>query len=178
MSRILPAAAVSRRSFLGHAAGGLSAAAAVPTPAARRVEVDATIAFFVVGDTHFFADAAAPDRLHDRSAAVTGALVDRLNALPGQEIPERSGGGVVREPFGVIHAGDVIDTGDKQGKLQAAMQRTSPIPSTRSTATMTARPARGRRSSGSASGTRPGRGSITSRRTGCTTPGTWVTCGS
>jgi predicted phosphodiesterase len=124
MSRILPAAAVSRRSFLGHAAGGLSAAAAVPTPAARRVEVDATIAFFVVGDTHFFADAAAPDRLHDRSAAVTGALVDRLNALPGQEIPERSGGGVVREPFGVIHAGDVIDTGDKQGKLQAAMQRT------------------------------------------------------
>jgi len=115
---------VSRRSFLGHAAGGVAAASAVPALAARRDEADDTIAFFVVGDTHFFADAAAPDRILPQSAAVTGGLVDRLNELPGSEIPERSGGGAVRKPFGVIHAGDVIDTGDKQGKLQVAMQRT------------------------------------------------------
>ena len=115
---------VSRRSFLGHAAGGLAAVSAVPALAARRAAADDTIAFFVVGDTHFFADAAAPGRLLERSATVTNALVDQLNELPGMEIPERSGGGGVRKPFGVIHAGDVIDTGDKQGKLQDAMQRT------------------------------------------------------
>jgi predicted phosphodiesterase len=124
MSPAVPTAAVSRRGFLGHAAGGLAATASLPAVTRGREATDDTIAFFVVGDTHFFADAAAPDRLLDRSAAVTGALVDRLNALPGEEIPERSGGGVVRKPFGVIHAGDVIDTGDKQGKLQDAMQRT------------------------------------------------------
>ena len=115
---------VSRRSFLGRAAGGLAAASAVPALAARRAAADDTIAFFVVGDTHFFADADSPDRLLERSAEVTGSLVDCLNKLPGTEIPERSGGGAVRKPFGVIHAGDVIDTGDKQGKLQDAMQRT------------------------------------------------------
>ena len=64
---------VSRRSFLGRAAGGLAAASAVPALAARRAAADDTIAFFVVGDTHFFADAAAPGRLLERSAAVTGA---------------------------------------------------------------------------------------------------------
>ena len=124
MTSCNPAAPVSRRSFLGHAAGGLAAASAVPSLAARPAQGDDTIAFFVVGDTHFFADAAAPDRLHEKSAAVTGALIDCLNKLPGAEIPERAGGGAVSRPFGVIHAGDVIDTGDKQGKLQDAMQRT------------------------------------------------------
>lgn len=124
MTSTNPAVPVSRRSFLGHAAGGLAAASAVPALAARRAQADDTIAFFVVGDTHFFADAAAPDRLHEKSAAVTGALIDCLNKLPGTEIAERAGGGAVRKPFGVIHAGDVIDTGDKQGKLQDAMQRT------------------------------------------------------
>jgi len=119
-----PAFPVSRRFFLGHAAGGLAAVSAVPALAARHAAADDTIAFFVVGDTHFFADAAAPDRLHEKSAAVTGALIDCLNKLPGTEIPDRAGSGAVRRPFGVIHAGDVIDTGDKQGKLQDAMQRT------------------------------------------------------
>lgn len=115
---------VSRRCFLGQTASGLAVASAAPALAARRPQADDTIAFFVVGDTHFFAEAAAPHRLQERSAAVTGALVDCLNKLPGTEIAEQAGGGVVRTPFGVIHAGDVIDTGDKQGKLQDAMQRT------------------------------------------------------
>ena len=124
MNRSFPTAPVSRRRFLGHTISGLAAASAWPALAARRAAADDTIAFLVVGDTHFFADAGSPDRLLDQSAAVTGALIDRLNELSGTEIPERAGSGAVRTPFGVIHAGDVIDTGDKQGKLQDAMQRT------------------------------------------------------
>lgn len=124
MNPAIPTAAVSRRGFLGQAAGGLAVASTLPASAQGPESAADTIGFFVVGDTHFFADPAAADRLHERSAAVTGALVDRLNELPGTEIPERAGGGAVRRPFGVLHAGDVIDTGDKQGKLQDAMQRT------------------------------------------------------
>lgn len=124
MKQRFPTATASRRCFLGHTISGLAAASARPALAARRAAADDTIAFFVVGDTHFFADAGSPDRLLAQSAAVTGGLVDRLNELPGMEIPQRSGGGAVRKPFGVIHAGDVIDTGDKQGKLQSTMQQT------------------------------------------------------
>jgi predicted phosphodiesterase len=50
--------------------------------------------------------------------------VDVLNALPGTPIPEVAGGGVVGEPRGVIHAGDLIDSGDKNGAPFAAMAAT------------------------------------------------------
>ena len=115
---------VSRRTFLAQstaiaAAGGLS-----PLGRAKADAVDDELAFFVVGDTHYFADAEHPSRLDEKSAAVTSRMVAQLNTLVGTEIPERSGGGIVRKPFGVIHAGDVIDTGDKAGKLQSEMQRT------------------------------------------------------
>lgn len=120
--------ALPRRRFLratGCAAGAATAAAAVgPAAAPFTPEADDVVAFFVIGDTHFLADASAPDRLDERSATITRGLVARLNELPGAAIPEASGGGRVRTPFGVIHAGDIIDTGDKQGPLHDAMQRT------------------------------------------------------
>jgi len=117
---------LSRRGFLEIAAGGLAAGGLGPVAArgAPAAPGDDTVAFFVVGDTHYFADAAAPERLDPRSDATTGRFIDRLNALPGTEIPNRSGGGAVRRPFGVIHAGDVIDTGDKQGRKHEEMQQT------------------------------------------------------
>lgn len=119
--------APTRRRFLraaGGAAGVAAATAAVGSAAARRDAEADVVAFFVIGDTHFLADASAPDRLDERSATITRRLVERLNELPGKPIPEASGGGRVRTPFGVIHAGDIIDTGDKQGPLHEAMQRT------------------------------------------------------
>jgi len=104
----------------------LAAAGAVRIlPAARADDAaDAPCAFFVVGDTHFFADSDAPATILAASAAMTGGLVDTLNRLVGTEIPEACGGGVVRRPVGVLHAGDVIDTGDKQGADAERMQAT------------------------------------------------------
>ena len=80
--------------------------------------------FFVVSDTHFLADKNQPDRLEANSAAYNRRLVDTLNRLPGTEISATAGGGTVPMPMGVLHAGDVIDTGDKQGPTHVAMQRT------------------------------------------------------
>lgn len=120
MRRVSPGLPFDRRRFLGTAA--LLAGAA-----SRRAPADDTgtgTAFFVIGDTHYLADAADPSRVDDASAAMTGALVDTLNGLVGAEIPEAAGGGVVRRPCGVLHAGDVIDTGDKQGGVTGRMQRT------------------------------------------------------
>lgn len=96
---------LSRRAFL-------AATAAAATPAAAQ-EPDAPVAFFVVGDTHFLADKDDPKQLDPRSAAVNGRLVDTLNRLPGTAIPANAGGGTVRASRGLLHAGDVIDTGDK-----------------------------------------------------------------
>ena len=70
-------------------------------------------AFFLVGDTHFLANKEDTAKLDERSASVTGRLIDVLNKLPGTEVPKAAGGGTVLSPRGVIHAGDCIDTGDK-----------------------------------------------------------------
>ncbi|MBX7106309.1 MAG: metallophosphoesterase [Gemmataceae bacterium] len=102
---------LNRRQFVG------SAAAAVYLPAWLRADepktTDEPVVFFLVGDTHFLANKDQPAKLDVRSAAVTGRLVDRLNTLPGTDIPPGAGGGKVLAPRGVIHAGDCIDTGDK-----------------------------------------------------------------
>ena len=50
-------------------------------------------------------------------------LIDTLNALPNTEIPAEAGGGRVGTIQGVIHAGDIIDTGDKRGVIQSKMQQ-------------------------------------------------------
>lgn len=114
--------ALSRRQFLAAAAAGVALPAVLPAhlPAQETAKQEDPVAFFLVGDTHFLAQAEQPDRLDDRSAAVTGRLVDLLNKLPGMEIPAQAGGGRVLAPRGLIHAGDCIDTGDKpKPKMQA-----------------------------------------------------------
>jgi hypothetical protein len=83
------------------------------------------VSFFLLSDTHYLADAADPSTLDPRSADATSRLVDAVNALPGTAIPAEAGGGTVAaKPRGVIHAGDVIDTGDKTGSNHSAMQKT------------------------------------------------------
>ncbi len=109
----------SRRRFLA-AIGATAAGAAFP---ARAVS-PALTSFFVVSDTHFLADKNQPDQIDANSIAYNRRLVDTLNRLPGTAFSEAVGGGTVPAPMGVLHAGDVIDTGDKQGATQVAMQRT------------------------------------------------------
>lgn len=120
---------VSRREFVSGSAATLASAAGLAGghchAASRRDSGgDDTVAFFLVSDTHFLADKDHPGQLEESSAEHTRRLVDTLNKLAGSEIPARSGAGVVRKPSLVIHGGDVIDTGDKGGKIQEAMQRT------------------------------------------------------
>jgi len=83
-----------------------------------------SVAFFVVGDTHYLADRESTGKMDVRSSAICGRLVDTLNRLPGTTIPDAAGGGQIATPRGLIHAGDVIDTGDKQGSAAVEMQKT------------------------------------------------------
>lgn len=114
-----PIAGQSRRQFLA-ALSATAATAAFPTRAAT----PPLTSFFVIGDTHFLADKTQPDKLDANSANYTARLVDTLNRLPGTEFSEAVGSGKVPVPSAVLHVGDVIDTGDKNGATQLAMQRT------------------------------------------------------
>jgi Calcineurin-like phosphoesterase len=102
---------LSRRRFLAAAA---ATAGALALPRARAAATaEASVSFFLVGDTHYCADKNAPTQMSAVSAAYNRGLVDWLNRLPGTEIPANAGGGTVGKLHGVIHAGDVIDNGDK-----------------------------------------------------------------
>lgn len=118
MSRPLPLD--SRRRFLSTLTVGAFSCASI-APAAETTD---DFAFYVIGDTHYLADHERPAQMDAKSADVCGRLVDTLNRLPGEAIPEAAGGGKVRTPAGVIHAGDVIDTGDKAAPTARAMQMT------------------------------------------------------
>jgi hypothetical protein len=111
---------ISRRRFLGASVAATGAALATSTFCASPKR---DLHFFVIGDTHYRGDAMEPTKLDERSAAATAGLIEALNGLPGSEIPEAAGGGTVGVAAGLIHAGDVIDSGDKAGKPYADMQR-------------------------------------------------------
>jgi len=117
---------ITRRDFLARTAAGTTVAAlgftTRPLPAAD--DGAPKVAFFVVGDTHYLANKEMPSRMDPRSAEICGRLVETLNRLPGTAIPAEAGGGVVAPAAGLIHAGDIIDTGDKNGRIPEAMQRT------------------------------------------------------
>lgn len=82
------------------------------------------LSFIVAGDTHYLADKDFPERMDAKSQAICGRLVDTFNRLAGTSIPDEAGGGVVRPPLGLIHVGDIIDTGDKKGGVTDKMQAT------------------------------------------------------
>ncbi len=114
----------SRREFL---AGTAAAAVATAWGISGRLAVAADedrVSFFAVADTHYLANKFDPEQVDDRSRSITSRLIETLNGLPGAAISENAGGGVVSTPRGVIHAGDIIDTGDKNGVWQERMQQT------------------------------------------------------
>ena len=99
--------------------------AAQPTaPASNKSLAAEPLSFFVVGDTHYLAHKEATERLDPASAETTTGLINTLNKLAGTPLPENLGGGTVLAPRGVIHAGDIIDTGDKTGGPHKKMQIT------------------------------------------------------
>ncbi len=52
-------------------------------------------------------------KMDDVSAAYNRRLVEWLNKLPGTTFSPETGGGEVPRPHGVVHAGDIVDNGDK-----------------------------------------------------------------
>ena len=123
---------INRRQFL-ETTLGIGAAAALGTGVrlASAQPASSPVAFFLIGDTHYLAEKEKPADLDEESREVTGRLIERLNTLPGTEIPVEAGGGKVAAigagdagMRGVIHAGDVIDSGDKQGPGLKDMQQT------------------------------------------------------
>lgn len=77
--------------------------------------------FCFVTDTHYLARKEQPEVLDDRSADVCRRLVETLNALEGEVIPQEAGGGAVRGIQGVIHGGDIVDSADKRGAVYERM---------------------------------------------------------
>lgn len=112
---------ISRREMLGALAGASAAIALRPAWAAADTK---PVAFSLVGDTHYLANKESPGEMFADSAAVTSQLVNTLNQLPGKAITAEAGGGEVAPLNGVIHAGDLIDTGDKSGGPHEKMQQT------------------------------------------------------
>ena len=120
-SRIpMNASRITRRQFLGTTA---AATAGLLTARARAVE-SFSLSFFVIGDTHYLANAGKRDELDPLSAATNSGLIETLNRLRGTAIPDAAGPGNVGEPRGVIHVGDLIDSGDKSDDAHRAMQET------------------------------------------------------
>ena len=108
---------ITRRHFLA------TTAAAVLAPRSRAVE-PYSLSFFVIGDTHYLANSAKPDELDPLSAATNAGLVETLNRLRGTAIPDAARAGNVGEPRGVIHVGDLIDSGNANDAAHTAMQHT------------------------------------------------------
>jgi predicted phosphodiesterase len=110
-----------RREFL--ALSGAAAASACATGWSQEKKPAEPVAFFLIGDTHYLARKDQPGELDPASQLVTSRLIDTLNRLPGTEIPAASGAAKVATPRGLIHAGDLIDSGDKTGPVLAEMQK-------------------------------------------------------
>ncbi|MBC8115852.1 MAG: metallophosphoesterase, partial [Candidatus Saccharimonas sp.] len=118
---------IDRRQFLARTSACASAwafgkAGADESQTAASQATD--VSFFLVSDTHFLAQKDAPAKLDEKSIVTCRGLVDTLNRLPGTAIPDEAGGGTVASPRGVIHSGDVIDTGDKNGGVPSQMIET------------------------------------------------------
>jgi len=111
---------ISRRQMLATS----SALFATTAMGAQNNAEESKVAFFFVSDTHYLAEKDEPTKIDEESAATCGQLITTLNQLPGSTIPDELGGGNVATPQGVIHGGDLIDSGDKTGPIHEAMQRT------------------------------------------------------
>src|SRR5689334_6411222 len=115
---------ISRRRFLtltATAAGSLVLRPLYAAEAGPLPPLTEGISFFLIGDTHYLANKDNPSELDAVSRAYTAGLIERLNQLPGSDLPEIIGGGKLPVPSGLIHAGDLIDSGNTGGELHEKM---------------------------------------------------------
>jgi Calcineurin-like phosphoesterase len=82
------------------------------------------VSFFLVGDTHYLAKQKKPDELDSVSREYSSRLIEWLNRLPGSELIGSVGRGRLPAPSGLIHAGDLIDSGNATGGSFETMQQT------------------------------------------------------
>ena len=117
---------MNRRRFLQLSASATGLFALRPLFAADGAAVPEgkCASFLLASDTHYLADKANPGVLDDTSRDINARLIEWLNKLPGTTIPDEAGGGKVADVQGVIHSGDLIDSGDKTGEANVAMQKT------------------------------------------------------
>lgn len=122
---------ISRRTFIATTATAVAglwlprdSAAEPPRKTRTNFGNKVPLSFFVIGDTHYLANKNDPAKLDAQAIAYTTGLINALNRLPGTEIPEAAGGGTVIAPRGVIHVGDLIDSGDKNGGDYPKMHQT------------------------------------------------------
>ncbi len=84
----------------------------------------ADVAFCFVTDTHYLADKKNPDSMDPQSAVICRRLVDTLNGLVGERIPDHAGAGNVVKLSGIVHGGDLVDSADKRGGVYPRMHAT------------------------------------------------------
>lgn len=111
-----------RRQFLRQLSLSTATLGLMPRAGAELSPKD-TASFFVAGDTHYRADQKDPSKMDAISAGYNTRLVDWLNKLPGTNFTAEAGGGKVPPVHGVVHAGDMIDNGDK-GPAKKKMMET------------------------------------------------------
>lgn len=121
MSRSKLARQLSRRGFM---AVGCGSALAIRQEISGFESNAPSVGFLLIGDTHYLADENDPTVLDPRSRQMTTALARTLQKLPGTPIPIEAGGGTVLVPKGLVHAGDIIDSGDKNSPQHKQMQET------------------------------------------------------
>ena len=82
-------------------------------------------AFFVTGDPQYLAEQSIqPQNLNPLSEEANRRFIELARQLPGSPLPESMGGGTVaKNILGMIIAGDLIDSLDKNGGPYPAMQR-------------------------------------------------------
>ena len=115
----------TRRHFLRNLALTTTTAGFLPRAYGQSAPAPAdakdAVSFFLVGDTHYRAEADNISVMDETSADYNARLVGWLNKLPGTHFSPETGGGAVPQPQGVIHAGDIVDSGDKgPGKWKMA----------------------------------------------------------
>jgi len=113
----------TRRTFLRTGLAAFGAGIGLPLQSmAAPATASRDLAFFIVSDTHYEAILETPDKLDDERHALNQRVVDLLNKLPGQSLPDSMGGGTIKPIRGVLHLGDMIDSGDK-GSGAVSLQR-------------------------------------------------------
>ena len=91
----------------------------------QRAESETRYSFIVSADPQYVAEKSPqPKKLDPFSDQANSRFVNLMKSFAGTEIPDSSGGGVVDDKIlGILVAGDLIDSADKNGGDYPAMQR-------------------------------------------------------